>query len=174
MTVDREQVQFKAAWKVADEAIAYDVVDFWSEQNLLPQGTDPAERVKQLIATAYSGERVLAVATGEIGKLPSLRREFVFIRVSVHPDARRTRIAYEMSEFAVRVLERWARRDPGNEIAGGALVIESTALEGASAFPEWPASFQGPADFPGGWHLVGYNKADQQVRVAWFNHTRVE
>ena len=171
--VERSHVQFRAIWNNVSDGVARDAADYWTQQRLLPQGVDPTDRVSQLIAAAYEGDRLVAVATGEVANLPHLRREFVFIRVSVHPEARRHRIAYEMSEYAVRVLEEWAQGDEQNHIAGAALVIESAALREASAYPEWPIGFRAPADTAGGWHLVGYNKTGQQVRVAWFNHTRV-
>ncbi|NQU38050.1 MAG: hypothetical protein HQ526_10720 [Actinobacteria bacterium] len=118
-------IDLRSCWQRPDSQIHADAVAFWASQQLLPEDVDPLMRAKELIAVAYSGDRLVGVTTGVVGPLAQLRRDFVFLRCSVDANARRSGIAYQLTDHAIQALAGWAHTDPGNQVAGVAAIVES-------------------------------------------------
>jgi len=173
MTGNEKQLTYRTAWRRDAPQEHRDALDFWAAHAILPETVDPSERARELIANAYLGDRLVGVTTGVVARLPQFAREFVFVRCAVDPAARRSGVAYHLTEYASRTLAQWARSDPDNRIAGTAAIVESPDLAGFSHTPIWPLIEPDAGDLRGGGVLVGYTRDGQQVRVCWFSHTVV-
>ena len=63
------------------------------------------------------------------------------------------------------MLERWSLEAPQEKVQGVAAVIQADNFEEMKRRPKWPGS---------GLNLVGYTEEGQQIRVAWFDHARLD
>ena len=152
------------AWRRDAETIERQAIQFWKSLSILPPGVDPAARAKELIAIAHHGNEFAGVATATLDELPFLRARFAMFRCAVAPQFRGSRLASELTIYAKPLLEQWSREHAEERVQGMAVVLEAN-LGDKSKKPVWPAS---------GLTLVGYSAQGLQVRVAWFEHARVD
>ena len=71
----------------------------------------------------------------------------------------------EILKASRNVLERWSLEAPQEQVQGVAAVIQAANIEEMKRLPKWPRS---------GLDLVGYTQDGQQIRVAWFDHARLD
>jgi hypothetical protein len=159
------KLDLRAAWRRDDAAIEADAIAFWERLGILPAGVDPAARAKELVAAAYDGETLVAVTTASIARYEPLRASFAFLRGAVDPARRRTLAGTAIGVFARETIEAWAVEHPEARVAGVAGIIESPDLAARQRAPVWPQT---------GLNLAGYTPEGRQVRVAWFEHYRID
>lgn len=151
------------AWQRRDETIERDAIEFWTRLAILPPGTDPATRARELVTIARHGSALTGVATASIEALPALRARFAMLRCAVAPSYRRSRLASELIASSQPVLERWSLENPAALLQGIGIILEADLGDKARE-PVWPRS---------GLTLIGYSPQGKQIRVAWFGHARV-
>ncbi len=159
-------VVFEEAWRRNDPAQARDAIAFWEKLGLVP----PAERerrVSELVAIARIDGEVVALSTASLAVLPPLKARFAMYRCAVAPAFRRHDVSYRISGWSRERLEAWSAAHPAEQVAGMAAIIQAQEYRIKQHEPTWPEH---------GLHLnlVGYTQRGEQIRVAWFNHARVE
>ncbi|MDB5691245.1 MAG: hypothetical protein JWO81_308 [Alphaproteobacteria bacterium] len=160
-----DELEIRAAWRRDDPRIEADAIAFWERLGLLPPGTSPEQRAKELIAVAYRGDRLVAVSTATIEWFEHLRARFAVLRGATDPEHRRSRAQLALAMPSRDALERWALDHPEEKLAGGLAFVETGEWGDFARLPVWPQS-----DLA----LVGYTKDGRQVRAAWFDHYRLD
>lgn len=158
-------VDLRPAWRRDDPDIERDAVAFWRRLAILPPDTTAERRSKELAAAAYEGDRLVGVTTIVLSPLEPLRARFAFIRGAVDDAARRRHVGYSLLLYTRDLIERWSADHPEEGVLGLAAVIETPDLAAWQREPVWPITRL---------NLVGYNEKGRQIRVAWFDHARVE
>lgn len=157
--------EVRLAWRRDDPEIEADAIDFWTRNDLLPEGVDPAARAKELIAASYKDGRLAAVATATIDRIDFLGTRFAIIRGATDPAFRRSHAQLSLSEPSRAALEDWARAHPEERYAGGIVFVDKSEWGDFCRLPVWPESELA---------LVGYDQHGRQVRVRWFDEFRFE
>ena len=155
-------LEITSAWRLNNENIERQAIQFWKTLQVLPPGVEPAFRAKQLVAIAQLAGELVAVSTATIEEVKAVRSRFAMFRTLVAPEHRRSRVASEMTVYAKHLLERWSLEHPEEDVKGMAIILEAP-LSRANE-PVWQRS---------GLTLVGYTPAGHQVRLAWFEHARI-
>ena len=155
----------RIAWQRNDAAIEADAIEMWAGLGILPDEVRPEDRAKQLVAAAYSGERLAAVCTAVIEPIDFLRARFLVMRSMTHPDFRRTHAQIALALPVKAMLEEWAKANPAEEVAGVIGFVEPGA---------WGAFAQLPVAPIWAWTLVAYTHDGHQVRAVWFDHYRID
>ena len=153
------------AWRRVDPDRAADALKFWTSLGLGP--ADRQERLSEICALAYVGETFAGVATAYLADAPPLRARMAFYRCAVAPAFRKRDIAYRLTGYTRRVLERWARAHPEEKVMGMAAAIEAAELSGFQLKPTW-------SEHDLHLNLAFYLEDGKQLRVAWFKHARLE
>ena len=149
-------------WRLNDENIERQAIQFWNELKILAAGVDPQARAKELCAVAHHDGELAAVATASIEEVPQLRARFAMFRTAVAPQHRRSHLGQDLLIFSRTLLEEWSRAHAGENVKGMGIVLEAQ-IDRAKE-PVWPIT---------GLTLVGYTPDGRQIRVAWFAHARV-
>ncbi len=157
-------ISIAPAWRLNDETIERAAIEFWTRLNILPPGTAPAARAKELVAIARQSSEVAGVATASIEALPTLRSRLAMVRCAVAPPYRKSRLASELIAGSQPILERWSLDNPSALLQGIGIVLEADLGDKARQ-PVWPRT---------GLTLIGYTPQGKQIRVAWFRHARVD
>jgi hypothetical protein len=155
-------LEITSAWRLNDNNIERQAIQFWDTLKILPPGIEPEARAKELVAVARLGGELAGVATAAIEDLPFVRSRFAMFRAAVAPQHRRSHIAYEILIYSRQVLERWSREHPDQNVKGMGVVLEAQLLRANE--PIWPEN---------GLTLVGFTPLGQQIRLAWFDHARI-
>jgi hypothetical protein len=154
----------RIAWQRNDPRIEADAIEMWTRLGILPEEVKPEDRAKQLVAAAYGGDRIAAVATAVVERIDFLRARFLVLRSMTAPEFRRTHAQIALARPAMTLLEDWARANPEEKIAGMIAFVEPGAWGEAARMPRGPYF---------GWTLVAYTHDGKQVRVVWFDHYQV-
>jgi hypothetical protein len=155
----------RIAWRRDDLEIEADAIAFWTRLGLLPQGVDPKARAKELVAAAYAGGRLVAVATATIEWIPALRARFAALRGATDPGYRRRGAMWALTMPVRETLERWALDHPEEKLAGRIGFVEPGKWGDLTRMPVVPVSEL---------MLIGYDEKGRQVRAAWFDHFRFD
>ena len=155
----------RVAWRRDDPAIEADAIDFWTRNDLLPEGVDPAARAKELIAASYKDGRLAAVATATIGRIDFLRARFSIIRGATDPEFRRSHAQLSLSAPGRAAMHAWARKHPEEKYAGAIVFVERSEWGDFTRLPVWPESELA---------VVGYDQHGRQIRVRWFEDFRYD
>jgi hypothetical protein len=152
---------FRPAWRLGDAAINRDAIAFWDRNNMLPAAASLEERLAQVVAGAYDGDKMIAIATANIREVDFLRARLAMFRCSVDRETRERRLATAISLYAFDVLERWSLAHPDEQLMGVGAVIQSRALVEHDNHAVWPDTKL---------TFVGYTNEGYQFRVRWFAH----
>jgi hypothetical protein len=155
----------RIAWRRGDPRMAADAIDFWTRNDLLPPGADPAERAEELTGVAYKDKRVVAVATATLTRIDELRARFAVLRASTDPEFRRSHAQRAMGVPIREAVRTWSLAHPEERVAGRIAFMERGQWGGLDRLPVWPMTRLS---------LAGYDQNDRQVRVDWFDHFRLE
>jgi hypothetical protein len=158
-------VEFRFGWRRDDARIEADAIAFWARLGILPSGVDPADRAKDVILAVYKGERMVAVATAELGILPQVRARLAMLRGAVDPEFRRSHIGVAMLARARATLQSWAAAHPDERLAGLGAIVESRELGPRARQPYAPLS---------GFGVIGFTPDGRQIRVSWFEDFRLD
>jgi hypothetical protein len=160
-----DPVEFVSVWKRNDEKIGKDAIAFWRDLRVLPPGVAPEQRVGELCAAAYAGDKLIGVSTVSLGQLPTVRCRVGFFRCSVNPAHIHRRIAWRLLKYSRELLEQWSKCHPNEKVLGMAAILENPNFDLLGTRPIWRGS-----DLT----LIGYNQLGQQIRLAWFDHARMQ
>ncbi|MEA3015069.1 MAG: hypothetical protein QOD42_3614 [Sphingomonadales bacterium] len=154
----------RPAWRLGDEAIERDAIDFWTRTGILPAGVTPQERARELVAVVYKEGSMIGVLTAQVGRLAQVRARLAFVRGAVDPEYRRGHIGLVMYLYARDLLERWSAAHPEERLAGVGAFVESNELS------ERAKSGNGPTRLG----LIGFTPDGRQIRVCWFRDFRLD
>lgn len=166
MEQDVQEITITPAWQSEDPAHHQAIKDFWERHMMLTPDVREA-RAPEVIALAYAGDLVVAVATGHVQFFPQLRAKFIAYRCAVAPDHRRHDLAHQITAASVRITEEWSAAHPEEKVVGLGAVLESAAFAEKQKRPLWP-------EWDMNLNLVGYAPNGQQIRVAWYKHAKLE
>jgi hypothetical protein len=155
-------LEIVSAWRLDNQNIEREAIQFWNSLKILPPGVDPAARAKELVAVAHLNNELAGVATAAIEDVPLVRSRFAMFRCSVAPAHRRSRVGAELMVASKRILEQWSLEHPDEGVKGMGIVLEAQ-IDRANE-PVWPRS---------GLTLAGFTAQGQQIRLAWFAHARI-
>ena len=155
----------RIAWRRGDPKIAADAIDFWTRNDLLAPGVDPAERAKELTGVAYKDGRLAAVATATLAEIDTLHARFAVLRASTDADFRRSKAQRALAVPIREAVRSWAQAHPEEKVAGRIAFLDHGEWGDLIKLPVWPTSCLS---------LAGYDQQDRQVRVDWFDHFRFE
>lgn len=158
-------VVFKDAWLRDDPQLEADAKAFWTTFGLAE--AERERRAKELIALAYIDGKLAGVSSAKLMVMPVLRARIAYYRCAIVPEFRRKDLSYRLSGHARRLLEDWSKEHPEEKLAGLAAVIQAAEYQGKQLEPTWPEH---------GLHLnlACYLQTGEQLRVAWFDHGRLE
>jgi hypothetical protein len=159
-----DALEIRTAWRLDDPQIEADAIEFWTRLGLLPAAIPPEQRVKELVAAAYRGGRLIAVSTAAIEWFDHLRARFAVLRGATDPEHRRSRAQLALAVPSRQALERWALDHPEEKLAGGLAFVNAAEWGDFAKMPVWPESEL---------TFIGHASDGRQVRVAWFDHYRV-
>jgi hypothetical protein len=161
-----DPVSLLPAWQRNDAKIMSDTTDFWLKQRALPPNITPQQRLQELSGVAYVANELVGVSTIELRHTPWLRCRLGFFRCLVDPAYIHRRIASRLTKYSRALLESWSKEHPSEKILGMALVLENPNFDRLGNRPVWHADVD--------YVLIGYTPEGHQVRIAWFEHARLE
>jgi len=155
----------RVAWRRDDPVIAADAIAFWNRIGVLPQDVDPAERAKELIAVAYKDGVLIAVATATIEHVDFLGVRMAVLRGATDPAHRRSHAQLALAVPSHDALREWALANPGEKLAGAIAFVAPGEWGDFTRIPVWPESEL---------EVAGYTADNQQIRIRWFDHFRLD
>jgi len=157
-------VEWRPAWRLRDAKIESDAKSLWRRLSVLPEGVDPDLRADELVCSAYVNGQMIAAATAFVRDIEFLKARFAMFRCAVDPDFRRHSVSRRIAGVAKDILEAWSLEHPEADVKGMATVVQNADIAARPRGAIWRSS---------GLVLVGYTDANEQIRVAWFDHARV-
>lgn len=160
-----EGFDIRAAWRRDDPQIEADAIAMWTQLGILPSDVKPEDRAKQIVAAAYCGDRLAALATAVVEQIDWLGARMLVLRGMTAPEFRRSHAQVALSLPVKEILETWAAAHPGERIGGVIGYVERGLwgdLSRMPVTPPWPLT------------LIAYTHDGQQVRAAWFDHFRLD
>jgi hypothetical protein len=157
--------EVRTTWRRDDPRIAADAIDFWTRNDLLPPGVDPAERARELTGVAYKDGRIVAVATATLARIDRLRARFAVLRAATDPEFRRSHAQRALGVPIREALRGWSLAHPEERLAGRIAYMERDQWGDLDRLPVWPTTRLS---------LAGYDDRGRQVRVDWFDHFRFD
>lgn len=152
------------AWMQNNKELERDAISLWQKRDVLPEGTAPQERVKELVCVAYVDDVIAGLLTASTGRYEPLKHSLAFIRIHIEKEYRLNYLQIRLATRADEILRDWSIARPDLGLAGTARVRQA----------EFQRDRLTPAVSPTNRSvLVGYNKQGEQVRVKWFDHIRV-
>lgn len=159
-------ITFRAAWRRNDPEILRDAKAFWHSLGVVMSPEEFGERTSELCGVAYAEGKLIAVSTALPYLYPRLRARFAFYRSIVAPEFRRQNLASRLCVYSRDLLAKWSLEHPEEKLMGLMIVFESDEFRGHR---HAPVAQQLGLQL----YLVGY-KADDHIRVAWFDHATIE
>jgi len=160
-----EGFDVRVAWRRDDLRIEADAIALWNQPGVLPADVRPEVRAKQLVAAAYSGDRLAAVATAVPEQVNFLHARMLVLRGMTAPDFRRSHAQVALTLPVKEILETWAAAHPEERVAGVIGFVEPGI---------WGEMYRMPVAPPWPLTLVAYTHDGLQVRAAWFDHFRFD
>jgi hypothetical protein len=160
-----EGFDVRIAWQRDDARIRADAIELWTRLGALPSDTTPERRAAQLVAAAYSGDQLAAVATAVAEPIEWLRARMLVLRGMTAPEFRRSHAQVALVQPVRKALEDWAAAHPEERLAGVIGYVEPGL---------WGELFRMPVAPPWPLTLIAYTHDGLQVRAAWFDHFRFE
>lgn len=158
-------ITFRPAWMRRDATIESDARAFWARLNLLPPTSGVETRLGELCAAAYDGHEMVAVSTAVIQEVEFVRCRIAMFRCAVDPDARRMRVATQITVYSRKLLELWSMENPDTQLMGMGTVVQSPdLLDRDNRRMMMRSTHLG---------LVGYTPTNEPIRIAWFEHATI-
>jgi hypothetical protein len=158
-------LEVRIAWRRGDAAIEADATAFWERIGVLPEGVDPAQRAKELIAAAYKDGELIAVATATLELVDFLGVRMAVLRGATDPAHRRGHAQLALAVPSHDALRDWALAHPEEKLAGAVAFVAPGEWGDFTRMPVWPESEL---------EVVGYTADNQQIRARWFDHFRFD
>lgn len=157
------EIELKSAWQKKDPRFEQDAIEYWTEHGLVAD-EELEKRSRQLSAVAYHGDKLVGITTATLVDYKMLGHRLAFHRVSAHHDYRRNQVMNRVATKAIDVLQQWSLENPQKRIAGICTHYDAPYLR---------AGNRPPVSEIHRFFLCGYTDSGRQVRVRWFDHTRV-
>jgi hypothetical protein len=159
-------LDLRTVWQTDDPAVAPDVVTLWSELGaVFPK--DRADRLKELVAVAYDGGKIVGACTARSIDYRVLRTSVFYFRPTILPGPQHDEVLIALVSAAKRVLQLWVQAHPGERAKGILVMFDSDAFDGLIVEP-----ILRRADVE--LVLTGYTDVGRQIRVQWFDDSRLE
>ncbi len=152
------------AWMQNNKDLERDAISLWEKRSVLPEGTAPEERAKELVCVAYVDDAIAGLLTAATGRHEPLKHSFAFVRIHIEEEYRLNYLQIRLATRANEILSDWSISRPDFGLAGTANVRQADFQRGRLTPPVSPTNRS---------ILVGYNNQGQQVRIKWFDHIRV-
>ena len=160
--VPRTNVELRLAWKQNNPTIERDAELFWRKENLLPQGADTGERLKELCLAGYDGDELIAVSTARIRYIDFLGVKLAMARIATARDKRQKSVGLFLLAQTRKCLEEWSAANPQEQVMGMGTITQTR---------DWDE--RGPSHAIGRdsrTAFIGWTANNEQMRVAWFAH----
>jgi hypothetical protein len=157
--------EVRIGWRRNDARLEADAIALWERTGLLPDDVTPAERAKELVASAYLDGQLISLCTAVVEPIPFLRARFVVLRSMTDPAHRRSHGQFALALPVRKTLEDWALANPEEQAAGVIGFVEPGAwgdFDKLPVSPIWPLT------------VVAYTHDGKQVRACWFGHFRFD
>ncbi|HEX5775879.1 MAG TPA: hypothetical protein VFX95_04275 [Caulobacteraceae bacterium] len=159
------EIEYSIAWKRNDPRVIAGATVFWRGLGLSDEIIK--ERVPELCNVAWSGGKVVGVTTVKLGDAPPVKCRVGFLRCAVASEFRKHYLATFLTRDSLTILEHWSLENPRARVQGLAFIIEAIELGSKAVFPMW-------ADWNLHYNLIGHTSRDEQIRLAWFRHARLD
>ncbi len=165
-TAEMTNLDLRTVWQTDDPAVASDVVTLWSElAAVFPK--DRADRLKELVAVAYDGDKIVGACTARSIDYRVLRTNVFYVRPVILPSQQHDEVLIGLLSAAKRVLQPWAQTHPGERAKGILVMFDSDAFD---ALTLEPILRRADVELV----LTGYTDVGRQIRVQWFDAARLE
>jgi len=159
-------IESRIAWKKDDPALRRDTEAIWDGLNhVYPRERE--DRLKELVAVAYDGERPVGACTARAIEYKVLRANVFYVRPAILAGPHHDEILIRLLSAAKGVLQPWARAHPDERLKGLLLMFESDAFD--TLYSD-PILRRLDVELV----LTGYTDEGRQVRMLWFDDARFE
>lgn len=159
-------LELRAVWQTDDSAVARDVAMLWDELAVVfPK--DRAARLKELVAIAYDGGKIVGACTARSIDYKVLRTPVFYLRPTILPGAQHDDVLIRLLSAAKHVLQPCAQAHPDERAKGILVMFDSDAFD---ALYSEPVLRRQDVELI----LTGYTDAGHQIRVQWFDDARLE
>lgn len=159
------EFDFRPAWHLGDAMLESDAIAFWKRLGILPPDTSPEARAKELAVAAYKDGHLAGVMTATLQRVDFLRARFAMIRGMVDPAYRRSYAVSALGGITRDLIENWAEAHPEERVAGIGALIEAREFDAFQKRPVWLNTRLA---------VAGYMPDGRQIRIAWFEHFRLD
>jgi hypothetical protein len=161
MTID-----LRTAWKKDDPKLQRDTEALWDALNAV-YPREREDRLKELVAVAYEGEKAIGACTARAIEYKVLRTHVFYLRAAILPGASHDEALIHLLSAAKNVLQPWASAHPDERLKGILLMFDSDAFD---ALYGEPVVRRGDVELV----LTGYTDEGRQIRMLWFDDVRLE
>lgn len=119
------EISFKAAWEKSDPQLKREARAFWQGLGTAITSEEIEERLPQLCALAYDGNKVIAVSTAYRFPFPRLRSHFAYYRTAVADGYRRQRVAARLCSFSHATIQEWQKAHPEEKMQGLFIILQA-------------------------------------------------
>jgi hypothetical protein len=165
LSAESASVVVRDAWRRDDPDLERDAIAFWERLGILPPGTTAEARAKELCCVIYLDGEAGAVGTVTLEVVRMVRARMGMVRVAVGTTQREQGLAIRIVNECKAILERWSIERPEEKLMGIGAVIQAQGRDHWKNRPKWQ---------PTGLDLIGHTPTGDQVRVAWFDHARLD
>lgn len=166
-TIDASKIRYETVWKKDDfKYVTEGVVRLWDDQTggQMSHFTKQ-QRLKNVCVVAYDRNEVIAVSTISLEDHQGLWCKVGFFQCLVHKDYQRKGVAKQLALLCKNVLADYSKEHPDEQIQAMGMKLSASLLGERSKRPFWPEL---------GMSVIGYNEYNMQIRIAWFDHIRLE
>ncbi len=160
------KLDLRIVWQADDPSVTPDVVTLWSELGaVFPK--DRADRLKELVAVAYDGGKILGACTARSINYKVLRTHVFYFRPTISPGPQHGDILIGLLSAAKAALQPWVQAHPGERAKGILVMFDTDAFD---ALYSEPVLRRQDVELV----LTGCTDGGRQTRVQWFDHARLE
>lgn len=161
-------IRYENVWKMANEKARKGAMQLWEDETkgAMPKKMQEA-RADLLAVVAYDGEKVIAVSTLQTELNRGLWCRIGYFRCIVRTEYRKKGVATELLQTCYKILSEYAKENPTERIQALGVTVEKKLCPERAAKPVWP-------EIGTGMTLCGYNEHGMQVRLAWFEHVKLQ
>lgn len=156
------------AWRLGDPKVEADAKELWEQLKMLPKPDKMESRLKELVATAYLDDRIVALESASVTYVKELKARIAVYRLCVAPEARRQLVSRYLGVYCRDLLEKWSLDNPEEKVLGVGAIIQAQEYAERQRQPVW-------SEMGLNLNLAFYlANRDEQFRVSWFKHARLE
>lgn len=123
MTID-----LRTAWKKDDPKLQRDTEALWDALNAV-YPREREDRLKELVAVAYEGEKAIGACTARAIEYKVLRTHVFYLRAGILPGASHDEALIHLLSAAKNVLQPWASAHPDERLKGILVMFDSDTFD---------------------------------------------